>query len=367
MVKLMNMGTREFRQYIQNKKIYIYGAGRALESCLDIYFSDSFIEKIIDQDSNKWGKIINFNNQNIEIIGLNEFKLIMKNENICREECILIITSPFYAYEIIHLLDEYSEFNGLRCFIQVLIRNTYEAHEKTKFTKGEQLIPKKIHFIWIGEKKLPDEYNKYIASWKKYNPDYEIIKWDENNYDFTSGRYIKEAYEAKAWGFVTNYVRLDIIYRYGGIYLDTDVEAISNFDKMLNDKAFFCMGSYDRINTGCGFGGVKNHPIFKDMMNEFNKIGFLVDGKPNKRPCHAYINPIIKKYGFNIDNQYQNNNKIALYTKDIMSPLTIEGMKDDFTESTVSIHHEKGTWKNEDEKKGTKDMIKLIERIKHND
>lgn len=360
MVKLMNMGTREFRHYIKNKNIYIYGAGRALESCLDIYFRNSVIEKIIDQDSNKWGNFINFNNQNIEIIGLNEFRLIMNKETIRNDECVLMITSPVYAYEIINLLDKYSEFNDLKCFVQVLIRNTFETHEKYGFTQGKQLIPKKIHYIWIGGGKLPDKYNKYIESWKKYNPDYEIIKWDENNYDFTSGRYIKEAYEAKAWSFVTNYVRIDIIYRYGGIYLDTDVEAIANFDKMLNDEAFFCMGSYDRINIGCGFGGIKGHPIFKDIMNEFNQIGFL-----NKRPCHAYINPVIKKYGFNIDNQYQINKKIALYTKDIMSPLTIEGMKNDFTESTVSIHHEKGTWKSKVEKDKAKDIINLIEREMH--
>ena len=86
------------------------------------------------------------------------------------------------------------------------------------------MIPKKIHYFWIGGNPKPESVLYCIESWKKYCPDFEIIEWNETNYDFTKNEYMRQAYEAKKWAFVTDYARLDIIYKYGGIYLDTDVE-----------------------------------------------------------------------------------------------------------------------------------------------
>ena len=93
-------------------------------------------------------------------------------------------------------------------------------------------IPKIIHYCWIGTKEKPESVQYCIESWKKFCPDYEIIEWNESNY-FTKNEYMKEAYEAKKWGFVPDYARLDIIYNYGGIYPDTDVEIIKSFDEYL--------------------------------------------------------------------------------------------------------------------------------------
>lgn len=76
------------------------------------------------------------------------------------------------------------------------------------------MIPKKLHYCWVGGNPLPTSVKKCIASWKKYCPDYEIIEWNENNYDFTKNQYMKDAYEAKKWGFVPDYARVDIIYQH---------------------------------------------------------------------------------------------------------------------------------------------------------
>lgn len=99
-------------------------------------------------------------------------------------------------------------------------------------------IPKIIHYCWIGKSEKPESVEYCIESWKKYCPDYKIIEWNENNYDFIKNEYMKEAYDSKKWGFVPDYARLDIIYNYGGIYLDTDVEIIKSFDALLNQEAF---------------------------------------------------------------------------------------------------------------------------------
>lgn len=88
------------------------------------------------------------------------------------------------------------------------------------------LIPKVIHYCWFSEKEIPEKYQKCIESWEKCCPDYEIKRWDESNYDISKNPYMKEAYEHQKWGFVPDYARLDILYHYGGIYIDTDVELV---------------------------------------------------------------------------------------------------------------------------------------------
>ena len=90
-------------------------------------------------------------------------------------------------------------------------------------------IPKIIHYCWVGGKPKPQSVLYCIESWKRCCPDYEIREWNESNYDFTKNEYMRQAYEAKKWGFVPDYARLDIVYEYGGIYLDTDVEMLRSF------------------------------------------------------------------------------------------------------------------------------------------
>ena len=100
------------------------------------------------------------------------------------------------------------------------------------------MIPKIIHYCWFGGAELPEKDRKCIESWKKFCPDYQIIEWNENNYDVTKNTYMYQAYQAKKWGFVPDYARLDIIYQHGGIYLDTDVELVKNLDSLLENDAF---------------------------------------------------------------------------------------------------------------------------------
>ena len=98
------------------------------------------------------------------------------------------------------------------------------------------MIPKVIHYCWFGGNPLPEEAKRCIESWKKYCPDYKIIEWNENNYDVNSNEYMKSAYKEKKWAFVSDYARIDVVYKYGGIYMDTDVELVKGLDNLLNDR-----------------------------------------------------------------------------------------------------------------------------------
>lgn len=101
-------------------------------------------------------------------------------------------------------------------------------------------IPKVIHYCWFGHDPKPKLAEKCIKSWKKKCPDYKIIEWNEENFDISAcPLYVRQAYEAKKWAFVTDYVRLKVVYEHGGIYLDTDVELKKNLDFLLNHKAYF--------------------------------------------------------------------------------------------------------------------------------
>lgn len=349
-----------FRKLSQGKQVYLFGAGRALESCLDIYFENKNIEKIVDNNPKFYDKSIYHCGVQVPIISRADFiKEISDRKNILN--AVLMITSPFYGAEIVEQLDKVPQLDGLTTFMQVLVRNTKEDIPRYEFTSGKQKIPKKIHYIWVGNKELPDEFKKNIDTWEKYNPDYEIIRWDETNYDFKKCDYVKEAYEAECWAFVSDFARLDIIYKHGGIYLDTDVEAIGNFDCLLNDDAFFNMGCADRINMGCGFGAVPKNHIIAKLRQSFMESHFLLsDGSPGRRACHTYIHPILKKTGFSIENRYQNKNKIALYPSEVMSPRTFGTLPDFFSEKTLSVHKEAGTWENVAEKKGLDRLNDLI-------
>lgn len=359
MLKIKNSTPGQFRDYIQDKKVYIFGAGRALDSCVDIYFEDKDIAAIIDNNGNLWGQMVTHRGAQVPIISVDYFiKELSENG---KENLVLFISSPFYAAEIVEQLDGICELDGLECFLQVVVRNTKEETPSFEFTKGNPRIPKTIHYIWVGENPLSDEYRRNINTWRKNNPDYDIIQWDESNYDFSTCDYIREAYEAKEWAFVSNYMRFDIIKEYGGIYLDTDVEVKKSLDCLLQDDAFFAMGAVDRINAGSGFGSIKDHPIVVDVLTRFQNRHFIKeDGKKDNTPLHAKIHPTIKNWGFIIENNYQCVNGVALYPKEVLSPLSIDGMPDFFSEKTLSVHREAGSWKIEREKGGVSKLTELI-------
>jgi len=110
------------------------------------------------------------------------------------------------------------------------------------------MIPKIIHYCWFGGKPLPDEVKKYMETWKKYCPYYEITEWNESNFDVNQNQYCREAYEAGKWAFVSDYARLKILYDYGGIYMDTDMEVCKPLDRLAS--CFFFWGGV--------WGGKKN-------------------------------------------------------------------------------------------------------------
>ena len=361
-LRLLNCGYQAFLRYAQGKTVYVYGAGRAMESCLRLYFAEQDVAAIVDGNPQIQGTAVQHHGQAVEIVGPEALAAMVAEHG--TEEALLMITSQIYAAEIVAALDRVPVLDGLACFVQAVIRETLEPVPSFRFTQGASRIPKKLHYIWIGGKPLPEKYRKYIETWRKHNPDFEVFQWDESNYDIHRYRYLEQAYEQKGWNYVSNLMRLDIIYRYGGIYFDTDVEVRQSLKPLLADRAFFGMATGDRVSTGCGFGAAPGEPILRTIIEEYEARPFVQsNGKTEHRLCSTFLISALRQYGFRPKNAYQKIRDVVIYPVEVFSPLRQYGRPDMITDRTMSIHWEDNTWLREKEKGANQQMCELISRM----
>lgn len=224
------------------------------------------------------------------------------------------------------------------------------------------MIPKVIHYCWFGGNPLPENIQNYIRTWHDKCPDYEIKRWDESNFDITCIDYVKEAYECKKWAFVSDYARLWIIYNYGGIYLDTDIELVSDFGKLLHYGAFYGFEGNEYVNTGLGFGSVKNHPILADMMMVYELTHFLIEGKMNTLSCPHINTDILVQYGLKRNGRTQKLGRCIVLSSEYLCPYNYISKELQITNRSISIHHYSATWMNQDEKKEFEELNEYIHR-----
>lgn len=209
------------------------------------------------------------------------------------------------------------------------------------------MIPKTIHYCWFGRNPKPKLAEKCIKSWKKYCPDYEIIEWNEDNFDLSAAPlYVRQAYEAKKWAFVTDYVRLQVVYEHGGIYLDTDVELKKAPDFLLKNKAYFGFENINCVNTGLGFGAEKKFPILLEMMEDYQSIPFLrEDGTYDTTPCPKRNTEVLLHHGLQLNGSKQTlAGDILILPMVYLCPIDYETKKKRYTRETVSVHWFDASW-----------------------
>lgn len=206
------------------------------------------------------------------------------------------------------------------------------------------MIPKIIHYCWFGGKKLPLDVIKCIDTWKKYCPDYEIRRWDESNFDVNSHPFIKAAYEAGAWAFVSDYARLKVVYDQGGIYLDTDVEILKPLDFLLKNQCYIGIQQIESLcTTGLGFGAEKSSPVVRKMIEAYDEIQFLNENKLTFA-CPYLNDKVIRSYGKVDDNKITYLKEVTVYPSCYFDPLSTGNTKNLLCKETVSIHHYAATW-----------------------
>ena len=220
------------------------------------------------------------------------------------------------------------------------------------------MIPKKIHYCWFGGNPKPRLAKKCMRSWKKYCPDYEILEWNESNYDISAAPlYVRQAYEAKKWAFVTDYVRLQVVYENGGIYLDTDVELLKGLDDLLEHRAYFGFEDDGHINTGVGFGAEKGHELLKEIMADYRDIPFCrEDGSFDTLSCPQRNTEVFLRHNLHQNGSGQIlDGDVQILPKEYLNPKAWNTGEMCVTENTVSIHHYSASWYSKEQMKKLKE------------
>lgn len=231
------------------------------------------------------------------------------------------------------------------------------------------MIPKIIHYCWFGRNPLSKSAQKCIASWRKFLPDYEIWQWSEEplhdndnvndnrlfdkilGFDVNSIQYTREAYEAKKYAFVSDYARFWILYKYGGLYFDTDVEVIKPMDDIIERGPFMGIevpaedGGYPKVAPGLGLGVTPAHPLYNALLEKYATLKFRnEDGSLNQKTIVTYNTEVLHEKGLHPSNDIQEVAGLWIYPVDYFNPLESLTGRLKLTENTRSIHWYMGSW-----------------------
>lgn len=238
-------------------------------------------------------------------------------------------------------------------------------------------IPKIVHYCWFGGKEKPDSVKKCIESWKKFLPDYQLVEWNEDNFNIEKLQYTKEAYAAKKYAFVSDVARIEALYQYGGIYMDTDVEVLKTFTPLLDARSILGMEEKGYVATSF-MAFEKEHPLVKQFLNLYENISFLdKNGQIITGTNVAKLTNLLIEKGFVQENYYQELEEgIKIYPKEFFSPYDYINCHYNITENSYCVHNFAVSWmsKKEQVKKeikkqlskilGPKKMNKIREKIK---
>ena len=325
----------------RSKRLILYGAGASTRLILQAYYDKGLrdcLEFIVDINDNMDG-------QECIVEADSEIRVMIRSlKTFCNEyagiakDFILVIT-PYIALSIVPHLDLIMELEGVDTYIYSLIANKEKPGPfKLRNTK-EALIPKKIHYFWLGGNPLSVDYKKNIESWKKYAPGYEIIEWNEDNYDIYAHHYTSEAMQHKQYMYITDYARKDILYKYGGIYLDVDVELLNPIDDLLYNEAFIGIDDGGQLNSGSGLGAIAYNPIIKELRDLYDDISFCNrDGSLNLKYNTYYESSYMIKKRFELKNKFQTFDGMNCFPREVFMPEGFIGLKDNYTKQTLANH-----------------------------
>lgn len=222
------------------------------------------------------------------------------------------------------------------------------------------MIPKIIHYCWFGGKAKPNDVKLCIESWKKYLPDYEIIEWNENNFNIMEqNRYVKEAYFCKKWAFVSDYVRLQVLYNYGGIYFDTDVEVFKSFNDLIENKCFFGFESNDYLTTAV-MACEKNNCVIGEFMRDYEGRVFVKeDGSLDLSTNVIVLTRILSKFGLMKNGKRQIiNGSIVIYPQSYFSSNNFINIFGKYKKDIYAYHHCTASWYDTIQKKNKMNLLK---------
>lgn len=305
-MKCINMDAVNFLYKIKDKGVILIGVSSILKREVErknewLELVWPHVKYIADNDTAKQGMEFEAFGKSVAV---RSFEAIIGETS----AVLLCTTGLENTIQVLHQLEQMCLDDSIECYsMRMLLENGVDLDK----IKGSALQwpqskdyhnEKIIHCCWFSGEDKPRKYQECLESWNKYCPEYNIIEWNAHNYDFTKNPYLKEAYENRAWAFASDYVRLDVVHQYGGIYLDMDVELVRNLDQLLKYKAFFCYDWGKHIDLGSAFGAVKGDELTGKLLKVYDGIHFTqADGSQDRTPQPTRLKPYFEQMGITMD------------------------------------------------------------------
>lgn len=209
-------------------------------------------------------------------------------------------------------------------------------------------IPKKIHYCWFGRGEKPANISNYISGWKEKLPDYEIIEWNGDNFDIEgSCAYVREAYNAHKYAFVSDYVRIKALYEQGGVYLDTDIDVVKNFDEHLDEGSIVTGFESERSLLTAFIAAEPGNEIIKEFLDSYNNRKFLnEDGSMDLTVINEGFSKLLEKNGINLseDIYQETESGIKVYPTEVFCGFDVKNWHAAITDKTCTVHYMNSSW-----------------------
>lgn len=288
-----------------------------------------------------------------------------------RDKTVILIAVTGYD-EILGQLKADERLSGFEAVPSIYLEALYEdmlllsaKKPPLNYRKNNKpVIPKLIHAIWFSGDPMPELYLRCLESWKEYAPDYEIKIWNMETYKPDQCLFFEQAIEHKNWAFASDYARADLLYRYGGIYMDLDVEMLRPIDDLLYNDAYMSFESLDRIECGSGMGSRPGHPIIKEICESYEKRPYLKeDGTWDNSTCPVRYTQVIEKHGLKKDGGFQFVEDITVYPFEVLTGKSFDTGIIYSSDLSYTVHHHNGSWIPDPAHKAMNERYNKIQRF----
>jgi len=217
------------------------------------------------------------------------------------------------------------------------------------------MIEKTIHYIWLGSKEIPERYNSFIQGWKKLHPDWEIVKWNEENFDCEGHSWVKAAIEQKNWSLAADVIRSFVLLNYGGVYLDADIELFKPLNELVAENDFFIGYESDFWFGSAVLGVKKGHRLIREVHERYSSPCEKINASSNMQTVLNFSASVKRLYNAKLDGKTKKlPDNVQLLSREYFYPKNYITHNIKTTENTIAIHHLASNWHSSGKRIGRK-------------
>lgn len=358
-MKFVDVTYETFLNDAKGKKIIQFGASSAWHYFLKTFpnIGNEVLDKtifIVDNSLEKQGNTVEISGRNYLVTTPDEIQNVSNY-------VILITVSLAYQEAICQQLSAMNLPKETVCYSLPLMTYSDKAADNSCVdiyfaNRKEKKIPAKIHSFWFSREDKPDLYKRCLESWYKYCPNFEVIEWNADNYDISKNQYMQEAFAYKKWAFVSDFARLDVLYKFGGIYMDMDVELVSSMDFLLYADSFFCRQEDGLLELGSGFGVMAGDSLIQKMLHTYvGRKLIKQNGEIDKTPQPEWLSDVLTEYGLNKCHDSQIVRERLILSNDYITCAARKKSGEQL--ARLGIHWHNGGWLDAKERKLIQDSL----------